>query len=201
MAAFYGAVVVLSVLLAYIILSMIDRLKRVSNQLEVANKELEAFSYSVSHDLRAPLRSMDGFSQALLDDYADKIDAEGKDYLQRIRGAAQRMADLLEYLFGTGRHSGRDQGEMQAVVLLELKLLKVDGLEVLRRLRTDERTKLLRVVILTTSREEQDLINGYKLGANSYVRKPVDFVKFVDAVRQLGLYWLVLNEPPPVKDE
>ena len=201
MAAFYGAVVVLSVLLAYIILSMIDRLKRVSNQLEVANKELEAFSYSVSHDLRAPLRSMDGFSQALLDDYADKIDAEGKDYLQRIRGAAQRMADLLEYLFGTGRHSGRDLGEMPAVVLLDLKLPKVDGLEVLRRLRTDDRTKLLRVVILTTSREEQDLINGYKLGANSYVRKPVDFVKFVDAVRQLGLYWLVLNEPPPVKDE
>jgi len=90
---------------------------------------------------------------------------------------------------------------MPAVVLLDLKLPKVDGLEVLRRLRTDERTKLLRVVILTSSKEEQDLINGYKLGANSYVRKPVDFVKFVDAVRQLGLYWLVLNEPPPVKDE
>ena len=90
---------------------------------------------------------------------------------------------------------------MPAVVLLDLKLPKVDGLEVLRRLRTDERTKLLRVVILTSSKEEQDLINGYKLGANSYVRKPVDFVKFVDAVRQLGLYWLVLNEPPPVKGE
>ena len=86
---------------------------------------------------------------------------------------------------------------MPAVVLLDLKLPKVDGLEVLRRLRTDERTKLLRVVILTSSKEEQDLINGYKLGANSYVRKPVDFVKFVDAVRQLGLYWLVLNESPP----
>jgi signal transduction histidine kinase len=103
MAAFYGAVVVLSVLLASVILSMIDRLKRVSNQLELANKELEAFSYSVSHDLRAPLRSMDGFSQALLEDYADKVDAEGKDYLQRIRGAAQRMGDLIEALLALSR--------------------------------------------------------------------------------------------------
>ena len=103
MAAFYGAVVVLSVLLASVILSMIDRLKRVSNQLELANKELEAFSYSVSHDLRAPLRSMDGFSQALLEDYADKVDAEGKDYLHRIRGAAQRMADLIEALLALSR--------------------------------------------------------------------------------------------------
>jgi DNA-binding response OmpR family regulator len=90
---------------------------------------------------------------------------------------------------------------MPAVVLLDLKLPKVDGLEVLRRLRSDERTKLLRVVILTSSKEEQDLINGYKLGANSYVRNPVDFVKFVDALRQLGMYWLVLNEPPPVKGQ
>lgn len=110
-------------------------------------------------------------------------------------------AEALDYLFGTGKHSGRDLGEMPAVVLLDLKLPKVDGLEVLRRLRTDERTKLSRVVILTSSKEEQDLINGYKLGANSYVRKPVDFVKFVDAVRQLGMYWLVLNEPPPVEGE
>jgi len=103
MAAFYGAVVVLSVLLASVILSMIDRLKRVSNQLELANKELEAFSYSVSHDLRAPLRSIDGFSQALLEDYADKVDAEGKDHLHRIRGAAQRMADLIEALLALSR--------------------------------------------------------------------------------------------------
>lgn len=103
MAAFYGAVVLLSVLLASVILSMIGRLKRVSNQLALANKELEAFSYSVSHDLRAPLRSMDGFSQALLEDYADKVDAEGKNHLQRIRGAAQYMADLIEALLTLSR--------------------------------------------------------------------------------------------------
>jgi light-regulated signal transduction histidine kinase (bacteriophytochrome) len=103
MATFYGAAMLLSALLAYVILSVIDRLKRVSNQLALANKELEAFSYSVSHDLRAPLRSIDGFSQALLEDYADKVDAEGKDHLQRIRGAAQRMADLIEALLTLSR--------------------------------------------------------------------------------------------------
>jgi CheY-like chemotaxis protein len=84
-----------------------------------------------------------------------------------------------------------------AIVLLDLKLPRMDGLEVLRRVRADPRTRLLPVVILTTSKEEQDLINGYQLGANSYIRKPVDFAQFTEAVRQLGLYWLVLNEPPP----
>jgi DNA-binding response OmpR family regulator len=84
-----------------------------------------------------------------------------------------------------------------AVILLDLKLPRVDGLEVLRRLRGDSRTELLPVVILTSSKEEQDVVNGYKLGANSYIRKPVDFTQFVEAVRQLGLYWLVMNEPPP----
>lgn len=106
-------------------------------------------------------------------------------------------AEALEYLFGTGRYAERDTSKQPAVVLLDLKLPKVDGLEVLRRLRADERTRLLPVVILTSSREEQDLANGYSLGANSYVRKPVEFDQFAQAVEQLGLYWLLLNEPPP----
>ncbi len=90
---------------------------------------------------------------------------------------------------------------MPEVVLLDLKLPKVDGLQVLQRIRGDERTNLIPVVILTSSKEEQDLVNGYKLGANSYIRKPVDFKQFVEAVRQLGLYWLVFNEPPPKPGE
>ena len=105
-------------------------------------------------------------------------------------------AEALDYLFCTGRHAERDP-VMPQVVLLDLKLPKVDGLEVLRRLREDERTRLLPVVILTSSREERDIVGGYRLGANSYVRKPVDFGEFREAVRQLGLYWLLLNEPPP----
>ena len=106
-------------------------------------------------------------------------------------------AEALDYLFGTGAHTGRDTSAMPAVILLDLKLPKIDGLEVLRRLRADERTELLPVVILTSSKEENDLINGYKLGANSYVRKPVDFVQFSEAVQKLKLYWLILNEPLP----
>jgi two-component system response regulator len=112
---------------------------------------------------------------------------------------ARDGAEALDYFFGTGAHAGRDMRVVPAITLLDLKLPKVDGLEVLRRLRGDERTKLLPVVILTSSKEDQDLINGYRLGANSYIRKPVDFGQFVEAVRQLGLYWLVLNESPPVK--
>ena len=110
-------------------------------------------------------------------------------------------AEALDYLFGTGVFAGRDTSVMPEVVLLDLKLPKVSGLEVLRRLRADERTKPLPVVVLTTSREEGDLIESYTLGANSYVRKPVDFVQFSEAVRQLGLYWLVLNEPVPKRRE
>jgi len=105
--------------------------------------------------------------------------------------------EALDYLFAEGDYSDRDISDLPAVILLDLKLPKVDGLEVLRRIRADERTKLTPVVILTSSKEEQDLINGYSLGANSYVRKPVEFGQFADAVRQLGLYWLLLNEPPP----
>jgi CheY-like chemotaxis protein len=109
----------------------------------------------------------------------------------------QNGAEALDYLFAEGAYAGRDLSNMPTVILLDLKLPKIDGLEVLRRIRADERTKLLPVVILTSSKEEQDLINGYKFGANSYVRKPIDFAQFTEAARQLGLYWMILNEPPP----
>ena len=107
-------------------------------------------------------------------------------------------AEALDFLFGKGKFSGRDLSNMPTVILLDLKLPKIDGLEVLRQLRANERTRYLPVVILTSSKEEQDIINGYKLGVNSYVRKPVDFNQFADAVSHLGLYWLLLNESPPV---
>ena len=105
--------------------------------------------------------------------------------------------EALDYLFGTGAYAGRDLRQQPQVILLALKLPKVDGLEVLRRVRNDPRTRLQPVVILTSSNEEIDRVQGYALGANSYVRKPVDFHQFTEAVRQLGLYWLLLNEPPP----
>jgi len=110
---------------------------------------------------------------------------------------ARDGAEALDYLFGTGVHVGRNASIMPAVVLLDLKLPRIDGLEVLERIRSEERTKLLPVVILTSSKEDKDRMSGYKLGANSYIRKPVDFNQFTEAVRQLGLYWLILNEPPP----
>ncbi len=111
---------------------------------------------------------------------------------------ARDGAEALDILLATGPHAG-SAPVVPTVVLLDLKLPKIDGLEVLRRIRADERTRLIPVVILTSSKQEQDLIEGYASGANSYVRKPVDFAKFVDAVRQLGLYWLVINEHPPAR--
>jgi two-component system response regulator len=110
---------------------------------------------------------------------------------------ARDGAQALDYLFAKGDFAARDIGELPQVVLLDLNLPKVGGLDVLRAIRADERTKLLPVVVLTSSKQERDLVEGYSLGANSYVVKPVDFSQFSEAVRQLGLYWLVLNERPP----
>jgi len=110
---------------------------------------------------------------------------------------ARDGVEALDYLFGTGSHAGRDVADLPQLMLLDLKLPKVDGHEVLRRVRADPRTRRLPVVILTSSREEEDLVKGYDLGANSYVRKPVDSGQFVEAVSQLQVYWLVLNEAPP----
>ena len=105
-------------------------------------------------------------------------------------------AEALDYLFATGKFADRDANETPRIILLDLKLPKLNGLQVLERIRADKRTELTPVIILTSSKEEQDLISGYKSGANSYVRKPVDFNEFVDAVRQIGLYWLLINETP-----
>lgn len=106
--------------------------------------------------------------------------------------------EALDYLFAAGKYSDRDAQEVPQVIFLDLKLPKVDGLEVLYRVRSDERTKLLPVVVLTSSKEERDMIESYSLGANSYIQKPVDYLQFVDSVQQLGLYWLVLNQTVPV---
>jgi two-component system response regulator len=106
--------------------------------------------------------------------------------------------EALDYLAATGKYANRQPADLPQVVLLDLKLPKIGGIEVLRALRADPRTKLLPVVVLTSSSEEPDIITSYQLGANSYVRKPVNFADFLEAVRQLGLYWLVLNQAPPV---
>lgn len=110
---------------------------------------------------------------------------------------AEDGQEALDYLLGAGQHAGRDVTQQPALVLLDLKLPKIDGLELLRFIRSDERTRRLPVVILTTSSEQQDVAQSYDLGANSYIRKPVDFGQFAHAVEHLGLYWLVMNEPPP----
>ncbi len=112
---------------------------------------------------------------------------------------ARDGVEALEYLFGDGEQSFSRRRVLPTLILLDLKLPRVDGLEVLRRIRGDERTRMLPVVVLTSSREERDILESYSLGCNSYVRKPVDFAQFVEATRQLGLYWLLLNEAPSLK--
>lgn len=131
------------------------------------------------------------------DDEALTLRALKKNNIKNEVVVARDGQEALDYLFGRGNYSGRDIEVMPQVVLLDLKLPKLDGFEVLRRIRDDGRTRLLPVVILTSSNEERDRLNGYGLGANSYVRKPVEFGEFIEAVRQLGLYWLILNERPP----
>jgi len=133
------------------------------------------------------------------DDEALTLRALQKSNIMNQVVVARDGAEALDYLFATGAYTGRDANELPELVLLDLKLPKVDGLEVLQRLRADERTKLLPVVVLTSSNEQRDILESYNLRANSYIRKPVDFVQFREAVRQLGLYWLVLNVPPSQK--
>jgi two-component system, response regulator len=110
---------------------------------------------------------------------------------------ARDGVEALEFLFGTGAHAGRDLATQPQVVLLDLKLPKLDGLDVLRRMRGDERTRRVPVVILTSSAQDSDKLDGYNLGANGYVRKPVDYKEFMEAIHRLGLYWLVVNQAPP----
>jgi two-component system response regulator len=133
------------------------------------------------------------------DDEALTLRALARNNIRNEVVVAHDGVEALDFLFGTGAYAGRNLDVVPEVILLDLKLPKIDGLEVLRRLRGEEMTRLLPVVILTSSIEDQDRIRGYGLGANSYVRKPVDFGEFLDAVRNLGLYCLILNQPPPVR--
>ena len=135
------------------------------------------------------------------DDEALSIRALKKNGVLNEVVVARDGVEAIDFLFGTGAYAGRDVGSQPAVVLLDLKLPRLNGHEVLRQIRADPRTKLLPVVVLTSSIEEADLSRSYNLGANSYLRKPVDFDHFMEAVRQIGLYWLVLNQAPPVTKE
>ena len=130
------------------------------------------------------------------DDIKLTLNAFKDDRVQNLVEVVRDGEEALEYIHGTGRYEGSSNIDEIAVVLLDIKLPKIDGMEVLKRIREEEKTKTLPVVILTSSNEEKDIINGYKLGCNSYVRKPIEFETFTKAVKELGLYWLLLNEPP-----
>lgn len=138
----------------------------------------------------------------LVEDNPDDVDltmrALKKNNIKNEIVVAHDGAEALDYLFGTGTYVERDTSVMPIVILLDLKLPKIDGLEVLKRIRSESRTKMIPVVILTSSKEEKDLIESYSSHANSYIQKPVDFNQFMDTVRHLGLYWLILNEVPPI---
>jgi two-component system, response regulator len=140
----------------------------------------------------------------LVEDNPDDVDLTlrvfKKNHILNKVVVARDGAEALDYLYGTGTYAGRDSRDVPQLILLDLNLPKIDGLEVLKRIRADERTKYISGVILTSSKEEQDVIQGYRMGANSYIRKPLDFKQFVESVKQLGLYWLVLNEAFPGKE-
>ena len=144
---------------------------------------------------------MDQTTILLIEDNPDDVEltlhAFKKNHMANDIVVATDGAEGLDYLFGTGKYAGRDADETPALILLDLQLPKIGGLEVLRKVREDERTKRIPVVILTTSDEEEDIINGYDRGCNSYLRKPVDFTEFMNSVKQLEVYWMVLNTPPP----
>lgn len=131
------------------------------------------------------------------DDVELTIRALKKNHISNKLDIVRDGAEALEYLYCEGRYAGREPKTLPQVVLLDLKLPKIGGLDVLKRIREDSRTKFMPVVILTSSKEESDVMNGYKMHANSYIRKPVDFDQFAEAIKELGLYWLILNEPPP----
>jgi len=144
---------------------------------------------------------MDQTTILLIEDNPDDVEltlhAFQKNHMANDVVVATDGAEGLDYLFGTGKYAGRDAEVPPALILLDLQLPKIGGLEVLRKVREDERTKRIPVVIMTTSDEEEDIVNGYNGGANSYLRKPVDFTEFMNSVKQLEMYWMVLNTPPP----